>query len=156
MMILDIRDLVSTAGVLWMEQYLEEFDLKIEDMKSVSCNQPFVFGPSKRYVSESLIELPILVTRLDGKEDVLIVQTYLVDADVPFLCGKQTLESWNFKIEGKEKIPNIHLKTDQDCGKKLIKMVDTTGGHYGIVLETTKRVSSSLFFVDDDSGIMFV
>ena len=93
MMILDIGAPVSIAGVSWMKQYLEEFNLEIEDMKSVSCNQPFVFGPSKRYVSTSLIELPILVTRLDGKEDVLIVQTYLVDAEVPFLCGKQTLES---------------------------------------------------------------
>ena len=101
-------------------------------------------------MSESLIELPILVTILDGKEDVLIVQTYLVDAEVPFLCGKQTLKSWNFKIDGKEKILEIHLKTGQDCGKKLIKMVDTTGGHYGIVLETRKRVNSSLFFTDDD------
>ena len=93
MMILDIGAPVSIAGVSWMKQYLEEFDLKIEDMKSVSCIQPFIFGPSKKYVSKYLIELPILVTRLDGKEDVLIVQTYLVDAEVPFLCGKQTLES---------------------------------------------------------------
>ena len=93
LMILDIGAPVSIAGVLWMKQYLEEFDLEIEDMKNVSCNQPFVFGPSKRYVSKSLIELLILITRLDGKEDVLIVQTYLVDTKVPFLYGKQTLES---------------------------------------------------------------
>ena len=83
-----------------MSQYLAEFDLKIVDMKSVSCHQPFVFGPSKRFVSTSLAELPILVTRLDGKEDVLVIQTYLIDAEVPFLYGKQTLESWNFKIDG--------------------------------------------------------
>ena len=57
-------------------------------MKSVSCHQPFVFGPSKRYVSTSLVELPVLVTRLDGKEDVLVIETYLVDAYVPFLYGK--------------------------------------------------------------------
>ena len=63
-----------------MTQYLKEFGLRIEYMKSVDCNQPFVFGLSKRYVSRSLIELPILT-----------VQTYLVDAEVPFLCGKQTL-----------------------------------------------------------------
>ena len=73
MMILDIGAPLSLAGVSWMTQYLEEFRLKIEDMKSVSCNQPFVFGPSKRYVSKLLVELPILVTRLDGKEDVLTV-----------------------------------------------------------------------------------
>ena len=35
-------------------------------------------------------------------------------------------------------------------------MVDTTGGHYGIVLETRKKAYSSLFFVDDDWGILFV
>ncbi len=72
------------------------------DRKSKKCElqAAFVFGPSKRYVSKSLIELPILVTRMDGKEDVLRVQTYLVDAEVPFLCGKQTLGSWKFNIYG--------------------------------------------------------
>ena len=98
MMILDLGAPVSIAGVSWMKQYLEEFNLEIDNMKSVSCNQPFVFGPSRRYISKSLIEFLILVTRMDGREDVLQVQTYLVDAEVPFLCGKQTLESWNFNI----------------------------------------------------------
>ena len=117
MMILDIGAPVSIAGVSWMRQYLEEFDLKIEDMKSVSCHQLFVFGPSKRYVSTSLVELPVLVTRLDGKEDVLVIQTYLVDAEAPFLCGKQTLESWNFKKDGREKILEIQSESDQDCSR---------------------------------------
>ena len=111
-------------------------------MKSVSCNQPFVFGPSRRYVSKLLIELPILVTRLDGKEDVLTVQTYLADAEVPFLCEKQTLE--------------IHLNHQEDSNKKQIKMIDTTGGHYGIILETRKRQDANMFLVEDDSGILFV
>ena len=135
-MILDIGAPLSLAGVPWMTQYLEEFGLKIEDMKSVPCNQPFVFGPSKRYVSKLLVELPILIIRLEGKEDVLTVQTYLIDAEVPFLCGKQTLESWNIKIDGKDKILEIQVKIGQDNGKKLIRMIDTAGGHNGIILET--------------------
>ena len=52
------------------------------------------------------------VTRLDGREDVLIVQTYLVDAEVPFLCGKRTLELWNFKIDGRKKILEIESPFD--------------------------------------------
>ena len=87
-------------------------------MKSESCHQPFVFGPIRRYISDTVVELPILVTRMDGTDDVLIVKTYLVDAEVPFLCGKQTLESWNFKIDGQEKILEIHIKTEDDNGKK--------------------------------------
>ena len=60
MMILDIGAPVSIAGISWMTQYLEEFDLSIEEMKSVKCQQPFRFGPCKRYVSEILIKLPDL------------------------------------------------------------------------------------------------
>ena len=76
-----------------MTQYVREFRLSIEEISSTKCNQPFVFGPSRIYLSQILVELPILVTRLDGREDVLIVHTYLVDAKVPFLCGKQMLEN---------------------------------------------------------------
>ena len=66
MTILDIWALVNLTGVPWMEQYLEEFGLRIEDIKTVRCHQPFVFGTSRRYTSTSLVELPVLVTRLDG------------------------------------------------------------------------------------------
>ena len=121
----------------------------------LSCNQPFVFGPSRRYVSKSLIELPILVTRMDGREDVLKVQTHLVDADVPFLCGKQTLESWNFNIYGPEKMLEIHMKNGEDQGKKFLKMEDTAGGHYGIVLETRKD-KGDLPLEEEDLGILFM
>ena len=71
MMILDLGAPMSIAGVPWMNQYLEGFGLEIDNMKSVSCNQPFVFGPSKRYISKLMVELLIIVTRMDGKEDVL-------------------------------------------------------------------------------------
>ena len=55
-----------------------------------------------------------------------------MDAEVPFLYGKQTLESWNFKIDGPEKILEIQIKTGEDQGKKFLKMEDTVGGHDGI------------------------
>ena len=136
MMILDIRAPISLTGKPWMEQYLEEFDLKIQDLKSVKCNQPFTCGPIRKYVSELMVELPVLVSRLDGCEDVLMIQIYLIDTEVPFLCGKQTLESWKFKIDGGEKILEIEVKTDQKNSKKFLKMIDTAGGHYSIVLDT--------------------
>ena len=84
-----------------------------------------------------MVELAILITRLDGREDVLAVQTYLVDADILFLCGKQTLQNWNFKIDGKENILEIQSKIDSAMMK--IMMVYTSGGHYGIILKTRAR-----------------
>ena len=112
LMILDIGAPVSLACISWMEQYLQEFGLTVEQMNSVKCNQPFVFGPSRRYTSTSLIELQILITRLDGKEDVLTIQTYLVDTEIPFLCGKMTLEGWRFQIDGRDKTLEIMSKMD--------------------------------------------
>ena len=141
-MILDIGAPVSIAGVFWMVQYLEEFDHTIDEMKSVRCQQPFRFGPSKRYVSKTLVGLPVLLTRLDEREDVLVVQTYLVDTEVPFFCGKRTLEAFNFKIDGRMKILKIESRTDGS--RKEIKMIDMQGGHYGIILETQKKKDSSV------------
>ena len=73
LMILDCGAPVSLAGISWMEQYLQEFNLTIDQMISTACKQPFVFGPSKRYISTSRIDLPILIVRKDGKEVVLTV-----------------------------------------------------------------------------------
>ncbi len=33
----------------------------------------------------------------------------------------------------------IHMKNGEDQGKKFLKMEDTAGGHYGIVLGTSKE-----------------
>ena len=39
-----------------------------------------------------MIELPLVVVSMAGKEEVLNVFAYIVDAEIPFLCGKRTLE----------------------------------------------------------------
>ena len=91
-MILDLGALVSLAGKKWMTQYLREHGLEIKDLKTKDCYQIFRFGPSKQYTSNVMIELPMIVKRMDGKDDVLKIFTYLGEADVPFLCGKRSLE----------------------------------------------------------------
>ena len=95
----------TVSARVWFEPRANEF-----------FSMPFVFGLLRRYISKSLIELPILLTRLDGREDVLIIQTYLVDAEVPFLCGKRTMEDWSFQIDGRDKISEIISKLmDLEC-----------------------------------------
>ena len=117
-------------------------------MKSTKYNQPFVFGPSKRYISKSLIKLPILITKLDGQEDVLVIHTYLVEAEVTFLSGRKTLEKLYFNINGKENI--LELESKLDRSKIQVKMVDTHGGHYAIVLDTRRIPDSNVLFVENE------
>ena len=121
----------------------------------MKCSQPFVFGLSRRYLSESLIELPVLVIRLNGKEDILTIQTYLVDAKVPFICGKRTLEEWNFKIDSQDKV--LEIKSRTDGSRMRLKMIDIAGGHYSIVLETKKKQNSNILYLEDtDLNILFL
>ena len=108
-------------------------------------------------MSKIMVELPVLVTQLNGREDVFIIQTYLIDAEILFLYGKQTLENWNFKIDGRAKILEIQSKMDGSMMK--LKMIDTSGGHYGIVLETRMRKESDLLFMEnvpDDVPVLFL
>ena len=73
------------------------------------------------------------------------------------MCGKQTLESWNFKIDSKDKILELESKVDGSMMR--IRMVDTSGGHYGIILEMKTRPVLNLLFVEDapeDVPILFL
>ena len=103
-------------------QYLKDRGLEVRDMKTLECYQIFRFGPSKKYVSRTMVELPVIVRRMDGKEDVLKVFTYLVDADVPFLCGKREMvERWNSKIDTKNKV----LETEIYGKRKDFEIIET-------------------------------
>ena len=51
-MILDIGAPVSLVGKGWIEKYLEEHELKIENLNREGCEQIFRFGQSKRYASK--------------------------------------------------------------------------------------------------------
>ena len=53
-------------------------------------------------------------------------------------------------------ILEIYLYYQEESDKKQIKMIDTTGGHYRIILETRKKQSTSMFLVKDDLGVLFV
>ena len=64
-------------------------------MVSSECYQVFRFGGiDKRHVSTLLIELPLLIKSMNGREYVLKAQIYVIDADIVFLYGKKTLDQW--------------------------------------------------------------
>ena len=101
----------------------------------MSCRQAFHIGPGKRYVNLEMIEVPILVEKTNELEEVLKVQTYMVDTKVSFLLGNNTLKMLNSKLDMKNNI----LETCIDGLDKNFKMVDTSGNHYVLVLETRKE-----------------
>ena len=89
-----------------------------------------------------MVELPLIMKRLDGKDDVIKVFAYLVDADVPFLCGKRTLENWNSKVDTINKI----LETKIDGEYKNFRIIDTGSNHYGIEIENRNKEGEEILY----------
>jgi len=141
---------VSLAENEWMDQYLKDHGIEVKDLKSSECYQIFRFGPSKKYVSKIMVELPVIVRRLDGKEDVLKVFTYLVDADVLFLCGKREMvERWKSKIDTKNKV----LETEIEGKRKDFRIVETGGNHVAIEIEKRDLKEEEIFFAKEEEDL---
>ena len=45
-MILDLGAPVSVVGKEWMDQYLRDYELELNDMKMSECHKVFKFGPT--------------------------------------------------------------------------------------------------------------
>ena len=72
----------------------------------------------------------------------------MVNANVPFLLGKKALELWHSKLDMKNNI----LETCIDGLDKDFKIVNTSGNHYALVLETRKEEVESMLFIDEDKN----
>ena len=90
-----------------------------------------------------IVEIPIVVQRVDGKEGMLTVQAYVIDVDVPFLCGKWILELWDSRLDTKRKI----LGTNMDSSRKEFRTLITVWNHYGVVLDTKGRKNMEVMFL---------
>ena len=86
-----------------------------------------------------------MVQHKDGGDDVLDVQVYVVETDVPFLSGKRTLEQWGSKLDTRNGI----LETNINVSKKEFRMVTTDSSHYGIILETRNRGDKKILYLED-------
>ena len=99
---------MSPAGRLWLERYLAEFNL-IKDLVLSECSQVFRFGEiDKRHISNKMIELPLLMGSMNGREYTMKAILYVIEAYVVFLCGYRTLEHWSANMD----IRRIVLETN--------------------------------------------
>ena len=88
-------------------------------------------GIDKRHVSTLLIELPLLIKSMNGREYHLKAQVNVIDADVVFLCGKKTLEQWGSNLNMRNNI----LETCFGTAKLDYKMITMDTRRYVIKLK---------------------
>ena len=131
---------LALNGLPWIEKYCLDNDLKIEELDSEEAKEKFQFGPSQVYVSKKKLHIPLVVDDKKGRAVRIIVKSYLVDADVPLLIGKNVLFEWGASTNHKI---NTLSCTDIIEGETVEFHLDQTmGGHDALKLENIKEEST--------------
>ena len=131
-MIVDNGAPVSLSGNRWIDKYLNENNLDKNNLNVKEVNQRFKFGES-RYKSEETIDLPVIM-KMKGKGEKIVKQvtTHVVQGEVPFLLGKETMKKWGTKIDVNNDVLEIQSELEDPV---LIEGFATTGGHTAVKIK---------------------
>jgi hypothetical protein len=113
-----------------MEKYLEANKILFEDLEVKKVSKKFRFGPSRMYVNEQLVSLPITIV-VEGDVRAfkkIFMKVYVIDCvNLPMLCGKNTLEEWNISMDMRNrslffKDEGLTVKCDKDTDHFLVPL----------------------------------
>ena len=147
MAVIDSGCPITVCGDKWYSTYLESMSQEEKSkIKSEETKAVFRFGDSAPLTSIKKVYLPIKL-----KEKPMYLPTEIVQADVPLLLSKETLDKG---------------KAVADYGNKTIKlfnveqpMICTTSGHYAIPIKShDEQLNSNIVMhvINDDANIKSV
>ena len=136
----------TVAGKLWFSVYRDSLkEMKgTENLKYNDEKHFFKFGPSSVYEAKQSVELPIKI----GNQETCI-RVSLVNANVPFLLGKDYLKKWRCKQDYAENTMTFGITGET------VKLKETpVGGHYYFELieeqEVINKEINEAFFTQSD------
>ena len=122
MMLLDCGAPKAVTGRTWMQTYIDQLTPEEkENIKTVKNNDRFVFGPSRVYVSNEKVNIPLKVGKLNH-----MMEVALVDAEIPLLIGRDEMEKLDILLRLKKREAYLGKS------KETVKLEITDSGHLGI------------------------
>ena len=141
--ITDVNEMVVDCGApktLIGEKYLKEYlrvqNIDYSSLESAPCKQKFRFGPSQVYTSTEMLNIPIELSSNAGLQ-LQYISSYVIQADVPFLLGLNTMKEWKALID--MEMEEMIFRTF-DVSVKLNRNV---GGHMTVPLGKIKVWSTA-------------
>merc|ERR1712112_812755 len=141
-MIVDVGCPSTLAGRKILEKYMKENDLVYSNLPTRDVNMVCKFGETKLRSNKS-VDIPIKVKAIDkeGKTGVHYTElpTYIVEGEVPFLLGLNTMEAWNARLDmGEKKGLDIEI---ENKSKQIKILAPKSGTHLRIGLQPLKEAS---------------
>ena len=148
-MIVDWSCSYSLGGRPYLEDYFRVNGIKKEDLKRYSCDIGFNFGDTK-YESEEIVEIPVKMKVKGGVGSKLMyVPTYVVEGNVPFLLGSNTLKEWQAVLNMREETLEVDMFDEKNPMEFLApRRENYMRLHLGrlnqVFLETEKKIRDEL------------
>ena len=150
-MVVDCGAPKSLIGEKCLSEYLKSNYCDKNDIERFRCKQKFKFGPSHIYLSTEKVNIPIMLEdkNIFAKQ---YVEAYVIQADVPFLLGLNTMKNWRVLMD-MEKDEMIFREIDKN-----VKMIRNDGGHLTVPLQKLHEWSTTetvLFMKSEDDICSF-
>ena len=150
-MVVDCGAPKSLIGEKYLNEYLKSNYCDNDEIERFPCKQKFKFGPSQIYVSTETAKIPIILKdrNIFAKH---FVEAYVIQADVPFLLGLNTMKNWRVLMD---------MECDEMIFRELnktVKMIRNSGGHLIVPLQKLHEWSTTetvLFMKTEDDICSF-
>ena len=135
-MVIDCGAPKTLIGEKYLSEYMKRHSLNNEDLLKTPCKQGFKFGPSQVVVCTEKAVIPICFKVRDGFVQ-KSVEAFVIQADVPFLLGLNTMKQWQVLID---------IESDEMIFRSFdinVKMSRNNGGHLIVPLQKVEEWSTT-------------
>ena len=86
--IIDCGAILTVSGTGWVDSYIKRNGLKWDTLTTTSSKERFRFGDGAPMNTKTTVVLPLKITDREGKNTIIKLKVYVVQASVPLLIGK--------------------------------------------------------------------
>ena len=126
--IIDCGAILTVSGLQWVEAYINRNGLNWEDLDRGSSKERFCFGDGGPMNTKITVHLPFKITDQLGKNTIIKIKVYMVDALVPLLIGKDAHLSLNICTIPSTSTCQLGLHPNRNT----YQLSTTPGGHWCI------------------------
>ena len=150
-MIIDSGCPKTLSGERLINSYVKKHNLDYNKLERSPCTTIFKFGNSK-YPSHEVVEIPVKLpvrNKEVSESFITTIETYVVNGDVPYLLGNNTMKAWNSKIDIADRVLEIH-KFKNCNGQPILLEAPLRGSHMKIEMQSLKdnSLTDSVQFIE--------
>ena len=126
--IIDCGAILTVSGTGWVDSYIKRNGLRWDALTMTSSKERFRFGDGAPMNTKTTVVLPLKITDQEGKNTIIKLKVYVVQASVPLLIGKDAHLALNICTVPSTSSCQLGLEPN----RRTYQLSTTSGGHWCI------------------------